>query len=1024
MFTDTIDLAGTGEKSWINEDRRSVLLGLEVPATIETATDLDDGGMLSGGGATFTVADFDGSTLLALVKEPSDRDFVYQRLAPGDDPAPVTLLGNGGEDVDLHGRYVGAEFIGGSGERRRYQCLPGDPMPGLDHAAFNGTNQDLPEVVITDEPEHAPDLRRVALYLIHKDTLSGLSGADAWPSWSDQFASGYSLIWWGTLSSVENSGRTWQIKCDGPGAWLRKQINANTPDVWAQVQTILKLKTTGPDREDLFASAFLIRHALDFSFDTQCGYSTFDVFNDVITGTTVKAVVSAISSRLTTISAAAGPDSAFTTQGGAFQFTSEHVSIKYDNGSSQKGAEMWVCLHEKVWRFLGWDPKVQHRTYLDIQEPYDCFFIDHSMAKFRPFSQVNVKPPGPGYYTAVFTTLPYGDNYQTNPEDADNNGNWRSFLPLSPPGVAMLYPEGGQEIGVAFGVDSPYCEGQLARPPADYTLTSGETCDTAGYMVFRGQYRESAEEDARELYQVAKVSWHDHDGTFSEDAEGNRVVVIEKWLDPRMFGYSDPPLKLVWSSDKIEWAPLRVLGYNLDTMDHAHMVLVRLMLSTGTASWDPGSYEGGATSKNVGTNNHLLVYDGEEEANDHEFADLGLAIPADVIDRHSFTEAAMELPEGYKGPLNRCKIAFKGAQDSQEVIRQIIEPRGWALGLHGFKYGLFNVGRLLYLHDATVTITESDLASDDVPYVPSMDLFPMTPFDKASIEHHYPAAGEGGETATIEGKSLSRRTRGRHGNATRELQGLGYVDLAAWKGESSPVPAWINDWRQLWLSELADWYAQPHELITGLPLKPSKAIQVNPGTVVLISNAWPATRTGAYGMTGRVGRVLRVVRNLEDLTAEVDILVQAGDPNVMRLFAPIAVVLDDVSTVEARYDLATRTFKCHADYFGTGTGRSDVNFFAEPSWSNLGGNLEVDGYQYNGRTWTQTFSFSVESVDTDNHTIMHTAAGLAGTFYDRMYTILVPQAYSAQGATWPKAWFVVHTDPAGKFGGAPGFKFL
>ena len=54
-------------------------------------------------------------------------------------------------------------------------------------------------------------------------------------------------------------------------------------------------------------------------------------------------------------------------------------------------------------------------------------------------------------------------------------------------------------------------------------------------------------------------------------------------------------------------------------------------------------------------------------------ADLGLAIPHTLIDADSFVATAQQLPDGGKqSPLNRCKFAYIGPFDSQDMIWRIV----------------------------------------------------------------------------------------------------------------------------------------------------------------------------------------------------------------------------------------------------------------------------------------------------------------------------------------------------------------
>lgn len=1025
MWSNVRDLCGSGGGSWIGTDYgdRVVLLGHGgggnpmLPDTISTGIDLDTG-MLRDGSLDISIADRDG-VLIALMKEPDELDFFATRLSPLDSPAPPTLVGFGGDTIDVHGRCVGAETIGPAGERHRYNCIVGSTLPGLDHAAIDSAEATIAPSTITDDPEYLSG-RRCALYIIRRDPTTGQDGPDSWPSWQDQADSGYSLVWWGTVQRVTNEGHVFKFACDGPDSWLRKSLNTTSPSEWRPLSAPLHLRTDVGAREDLMAIGFHYASPFDAGDNRRCGYSLFDATDDVIgNDQDVGGVLGDIASRLSTLSTAAGPDATWTSyRNAAYTFDLNGLAVRTDDDSPALIASVKICLHEKVWRFLGYDPVLQARGIDEVESEFDIF-ISPALEQFKPYNDYSAPVPGPGYYTFYFGTLPIGETAASASIDCDNAGKWRTYRPLVEAGTVMLFPEAKQTISLGFQ-SAPYCTGQVARPVALHEIDAAP-CDRTGWMVFRGPYRESLDEDPRDLYQVAKVSWVNDGETFAVDGSGRRSVFIEKWLDPRLFGFTDKPITKVWSATTLEWAVLAVVGYNTSGLDRADLVLLRLLLSTGTKLWDSGSYEDvdGATA-DPGANGHPDAVAPHLEGDDRDIADLGLAIPYELVDWGSFITAANGIPGGgWKSALNRVKVCYQGQFDSQELIEQLIRPRALMLSLHGYKFGLWNLSVPLDADDAQVVIGEGDLDSTQFPYVPSVDLSPLTGFDKGSLDYHIAPTG-GGESTTLDIKPLSPRVRARHGNSSLELTGRGMVDLRHWLGDddAKKPPHWLSDFRQLLNVTMADYLLQPHEMLVGLPVRTPKANQLNPGTVVLLTNAWPATRTGSYGMIGRVGRVVSVRRDTNHLTATCDILVQAGDANTKRRFAPIAAIVDDVDTLEERHDPATRTLFCYGDRFGA-EGGSDVKYFAEPSWSSLGGNALVYGYSYDGVEWVKRFQFEVESVDTSAHTITYVDGSFSGTFKERQYHVLMLAPWDDQTAAWPKALFLVTTNSSGKHSAGP-----
>lgn len=256
-FTDRHELAGAGSSSWIGDEAhvgagRTVVLGLEPPQSVKLAVGMLDSGMLLDDDATFTVVDREGHLIGFALDEEGDP--LIQRLAPTDEPAPATLIGAGGDSVTIHGRHVNGEAIGGDGERRLFQVLPGDPLPGLDHAAFNAPEGEagLRASVVRDGARWLEG-RAVALYLIRRDP-----GTGAWAPWDEQHASGYSRLWWGTLRAARAQSRAWTFECEGPSSWLRRTLNVNRPSEWLPLETPLAL---GPG-EDKIAVAFTFRNGV------------------------------------------------------------------------------------------------------------------------------------------------------------------------------------------------------------------------------------------------------------------------------------------------------------------------------------------------------------------------------------------------------------------------------------------------------------------------------------------------------------------------------------------------------------------------------------------------------------------------------------------------------------------------------------------------------------------------------------------------------------------------------------------
>ena len=1024
-FTDRAELAGEGEFSWLGESVRSIYLDLQVPETLVSSSSPETGMLEDVDGATFVVQDFSRRLIAFVADQDSTSDTIGQRLSPTDDPAPATLLSADGQtSIDIRDRYVGVEAIGTAGQRRQWQVHPGDPLPGYDHASVTSDVQDIAPVVVRDAATHLVG-RRAALYRIFRDTTAPFS---TWPSWSDHDASGYSRLWEGTVTEVKAQGLTWSIVCDGPSALLRKTLGGNRPAEWKPCRSRVVLSQTPGAREDLFALGFYYEKSETPFGILKGGASAFDLVDDTLPATgSLEQRLTAIKGRINVVSAITDDVDWSTHYSGVAAFELGYAGCKIAD-SGYKGA--WVlCMHERVWAQFGYDWRAQSTPSFFSTSDYEVLFMPADKdGGTVTINGVKYDTPGPGYVTAIFHTVPLGSPF---PPDFDNGGKLRKFLPISPSAAEALRPEGDQEIVVGSGPTVPYLEGQLARPADEHAMTfNGGDCDTTGFVALRGPYRESGDEEPRTQVQIAKVSWHNDSSLggvmIGQDDLSERAFFVARYIDPRWFGINRKLLDRTWATNALEWVPVNVVGYNLDAGDRADLVMLRTMLSTGTASW---SDVGPGAVRTLGDNAHPDAT--IDEGSDVEIADLGLGIYHGLIDWQSFIDTANELPEGgVNSPLNRVKIAHIGPFDSQELISRIIEPRGWALGWSGGRFRLFNRPGLLSFEDAEVTISSDDYASQDIPYMEEVAFGELTPKDLYRLRYGGSLVDDAGPDnepeLTVRAQDPGRPARA--GNADLELDAQGLINTGLWTpGEPGAPSPWYSAAISLWGRIMSVFFAAPHVKVSGLPILYSKAKDIGVGTVVrFTSSPFAPSREGSYGLAAKMARVYKVEHNLLNLTSKLDLLVQPGDPLAFRRWAPIAVVLDDVATVEARYDVATRTLSCYDDFFGREYS-TDVAYFAEPAWLGVGGDAKVHGYQWNGRAWAQTFSFDVESVDTAAHTITWKVGTFSGTFHEVQYTVLVLAPWDDQDVnSWPRSLFSVHTDSTFMFGAGPtkGFKLL
>ena len=1027
MFTTRAEIAGSGVGSWIGTGYgpRRVVEGLDVTGVSLTfATEMGDGRPDTDDGLTLKIVDFERE-LIELFREQTvesgDAIPVGGRLGPKDDPAPTDLIGTSGDNVPIWGHWVNAEAIGPAGERNYYSLFPGGDPAGQDHAAYSGDLQTLAPSYVYATPTHMEG-RRAALYRIYRDLDTG-----EWPSWEDHHDSGKSLIWVGSMTNdVDVIDITWSLKFDGPSSWLRKQLGAQRATEWLPVSGDITLSDTPGAREDLFALSFRYQQVSNANIEAG-GLSIFDAALDTLPTTgTAASFRAAINARITTVSAAAGADITWTTERNAEAFlASGYAETRIDDtpGGGFIKAGLWYCAaHEKVWRAMGYDPYAQAATSYDTD--YEIKFIAGAAS--------GLPVPGPGYWVGHFWTVPVGyDSITAAGSEADNNGQVRRARAIAPEDIAQLPP--GGEFELSFGIGSPsYFEGQTNRATAEHALSNaGGDCDTQGYVAFRGSYLAGPDAEVQTMVQLAQVCWHADavtlgGDTIGLDSLGHARVYVAKWIDPRFHGIDRKPLDRIWASADLEWCPVNFMGHAFGSGDYAHRMMLRLLLSTGTATWT--GYDGDGAVLTPGAN-HPAALDGLEPYSDAEIADLGLGIPHALIDLSSFGKAAGSLPGGITSPLNRCRYAWIGAKDSQEMIASMLAPRGWGLGFNAGQWRLFSRPDLLTAADVEVVIAPDDIAGEP-EFIETASLRPFTPRERFKVSFDHALVSEAAtedRELFAEARALDPASRSRRDNGVADIDGMGLIPIPLWRGEDPPAD-WRSAWQTLFSSIMAGWYNAAHILISGLPVLPSIAAQIGPGSIVRFTSYYAPTREGTYGPTAKLGRVYKVEHDLDSREAKLDVLLQPGDALNARLFAPVAMVLDDVSTVEARHDAAARTFKCYRNFFShDDAAMHDVAYFAEPAWLGIGGDAVAYGLQWNGRTWSQAFSFTVESVDVSGNSITYKAGTFAGAWSESRYTALILAPFDDQpSGSWARSLFSVITRSDFKFGAVPtqGFSLV
>lgn len=1008
LWTDCIDICGTGPSSWIGTAEgagRVVRLGLEPPASVSLGLNLLDSGMPGDDDCKITIRDQYGD-LISWVADDAGTA-VYERVTPVDDPAPASVVGEGGDAVSLWGAWLNGERIGTDGTRARYQCVPGAPFAPADHVAVDGESNTILASVVHTSPRIFEGAR-CALYVLQRDPATG-----TFASWADQYAGG-ALVYWGTVRRVAGvSGRVWSFDLEGPSSFLRRGLNMTRSSTWKPLEPLLELGAG----EDLFAAAFEYGNA---SSTIGCGYSLYDAVDDKIpTPATAAEVAAFIDSRLQVLATSAGVGGSFAALNGEVAFGENALTVRVDDngGALSRGGVLNLRMSRKVWEFLGWAPDVQGRPGpLDLTTEY-AFEARTNPPSF--FAGWQLPPladdPAPDFVQGTFRTLPVGVNPYEKTSLLDGNGATRTYRALRPAGMSALFGGGGQRLSVGLG-NTDFFDGQLARPVADKTIEDVGVADQTGFVAIRGTWRtvttaDDGEQvdDSRTRVGLCKVDWKQGPGwTIAQDSKSRAILYLESWLDSRQWGERDGALVGTWRAVDHEWCPVSLFSYRTDYPDAAYAVLLRMILGTGSAGPWVG-YEGDpAATIAPGVGDHPDAGAGSP-ANDLEVADLSLAIPPEFVDLKSFESAAAALPGGAGGPLARTRVAALGPVSAYDTIEAILKPRAWALGLNGGKYTLIPLGQPLDVADSVATLTLSDIAAGpgDLPVVESVALSPFEPFDAVRIR--YGRSQFGGDSEERELRIVARDPRA----ATR--RGGNVYEIDGWT-----LPATL-DWSlaaiELWGERMARWRGEPHMLVT-LTVQGDRAVDLWPGSIVRLTNPAIANRNGSYGLDKKIGRILKVTRNLRDLSATLEVLVAGGDPLTPRRHAPIARLVDAAEALEERHEASSRILRCMADAFGTGGAASDVRGFDEPDYLGIGGDcLAYVWASRDGRAWSKVAEFTVEAVDEAASTITYAAGSLVGAIPERRFCLVTLAPWDDQApGSWPRSLYGVWCDTDNKFG--------
>jgi hypothetical protein len=1023
--------------------------GLALPRGLPDALDLTTG-LLGDTTATLQISDVDGSLAALFGSSTADADELLAELKPGE-----TALST---EFDKH---VGTELIGPAGERRQCSCIPGWGI-GLHH--FSSTQSytfGLGATPVSDTPLVWPG-RRCALYRLVQ------SSSGTWPDLTNATARAAALCWWGTLlGQGTQSEHVWTLRCAGRESWPMGTIGVGQPKEPLRVQALLELD---PDKSETLMRASLQLVNLHNPEDVLHDYVTILQDDAALEGLTNYAdIAAAVDTFLGQVAADGGSpfedagnsDLRFSTTAGF-----DGVIVRWDReedsnwvGGPWYTARLNLMLHEKVWKLLGYEPSVQNseRDPIENEDQYGQFYPSSALVPglwHGKFYAANA---------AAMLAMEEGDTSDVAlvPDDYVNGAAERRWPPIYPGGCQVLDMDvPGQEIQL-ITTDPLFLIGNNAVPlmakldsPTEAYAIGGSVGDVThtGIMAFRGPYRREGDEDTTKApvgyafgierereegrtVQVARVCWRAAaDGSVAIDTDYPRIVIYE-WLDPRLYGINYDRLTGQWASwrDAPENAvettarPLLCLEHSREG-DSLPLTYAMLLASTGTfVSWYTDSSLlvfqyglGGSPDAEVGANDLGLDGIGDEKLGlwvDMLPAQLGRGIPAPLIASTADMQSSIEqaLADYADGNLYRCKVTATEPFSVRRMLAELLAPTGLCMSLAGGKYGLFDPWTFRAPVDTGV-VTSEDYAvepGDPLAAIPQQTLRKLSPIDKLELSaSRDPTAGTFGHQATIGATD--------HGAPYRAMTMPRPITASylVHPGSTAKGANWRTEFVQRWNRGFEFWGSQHFEIKFTVAARRFSEFEV--GSIVSITDEWVVNPVGIYGVSQAPGFVVSRLLNPSAETCEVTAIVST---DALVLYSPAA----QMTRYDNNEDGEGYRLFCEDDMFGCRNGASfDVQGFAEPDWSTAGGNALIEGFAFDGVTWTRGIFGTVDSVNfaTPGSTYIKLTGALTGATVRRdMWHVFVLRDEANQSAAWVPEVFAPLCDKDGTSNGTLGTKW-
>jgi hypothetical protein len=1009
-----------------------------LPLSIEPRTGLPDGTSV-----TFTIKDCDRTQPLVEIFGNSldDAEPLLVRLAAGTTAA----------DESLFGLYVGLEKIGTEGERRRFSCVPTWHV-GLEHLSeqqANATN--LAAAPVSTYPVVMAG-RRACLHRL-------VQNADgSWPDLNDEAERLATRIWYGTLTGQgEQHEKTWTLRCAGRESWMMGTIGAGFTQQPLQIEVEVQLDEDA--NEHLVIAALAVVDLFDES-DVQYVYVEPVTDTSSLAGATSYADLCAgLDGILNNLANDAGLGPALASQGiSGLKFSiadgDDGVQVRWDREAGfvaladRYCLRVWLLVHEKVLKGVGYDPATQNSSVDPIGNPEKfCLFekpgsrvVDTATAYLGAW-EVDYPNHWLGTFWAADAVAMAGKlrgSVTAAPEHTNNSGTWRRWPPIYPGGTNTFDLNATAQLFRVKMFDPLFLPGSLGVPlPADpddasEVLNIDDVGDAThqGVVVFTGPFRSEVDPEAEvtTLQIPARVAWRQQaDGSVATDSQGFPKLAIYAWPRSELYGF-EAQLPTLWSAWRVPPAdgephtvrPLLVLEHGQGP-DLAAYIFARMVATTGGGGPWSGYGLGGGSTLTVGPNDLGIDLEGGlGQYTDAEVAALGLGIPAEMIalgDDQGSLERALEQQGGVD--LFACKVALGKPVSARDLMRTLLAPTAWGISFAGGKIGLFDLFTFQPPATDAGAITPESLrgkAGEPRSTIPKQRLRVHAPPDRIKVDARLnPITGEFAREEVLLSPDAQRSYR---------KQSLEHaVDGSHLIHPLLPLPGnnWLPSFHERWRRACRWWSRQHFEVTLTVPIR--RHLEFLAGAPVTISNQWLANPAGrVFGISQAPGWVMGCIPNPKTGTIEVRAIV---DASTLRLYATAALAYRyDADEEDEGYRILVED-----DYLGVraGTGTFDVDGFIEPAFSTAGGDASIEVLEYDHVSWTAPgITGTVDQVNAEegNCWIKLTGA-LAGTWRSDRDHLVVLRTEASQAAPWPEAVLAPIGDKQGDYDGstmAPKFK--